>query len=74
MDGGFTALWVIWGLMFAGIEGAALFNKKQGDTLSEHVWHYFSTKQKSTGWLIRRSALGVFLAWLVAHFMGWFGL
>lgn len=33
-----TWLWVAWGLMFAVIEGVALFNSTRGDTLSEHAW------------------------------------
>ena len=65
----FTAAWVLWILQFAAIEGAALFNKRDGDTLSEHVWRWFSIKEKGAGWRLRRFSLLAFLAWLVAHFL-----
>ena len=70
LDSTYTSLWVVWGLIFAAIEGAALFNKGKGDTLSEHVWKWFAIKDKPTGYKLRRGSLGVFMAWLVAHFFG----
>ena len=63
----YTIMWGIWLLMFAGIEGTALFNKRSGDTLSEHVWSWFSVKDKSTGWQFRRFSLVVFMSWLLGH-------
>lgn len=63
----FTALWIVWLLQFLAIEGAALFRKERGDTLSEHVWKWFSVKDKGEGWIYRRTALLLFLAWLIAH-------
>lgn len=66
----FTALWLVWLLMFLGIEGAALFRKERGDTLSEHVWKWFSVKDKAPGWIARRVALLAFLLWLFLH-LGW---
>lgn len=68
MDG-YTVLWLIWLAMFGAIEGAALANKRTGDTLSEHVWEWFSMKEKAKGWRARRFSLLAFLAWLVAHFL-----
>lgn len=65
----FTWLWLIWLGLFAAIEGAAIFNKQQGDTLSEHVWSWFSIRDKGKGWRSRRFVLLAFLAWLVAHFL-----
>lgn len=65
----YTAAWVFWLLMFAGIEGAALANAKVGDTLSEHLWRWFSLKEKGTGWRVRRFSLLAFFAWLVAHIL-----
>ena len=65
----FTQAWIVWGGMFLAIEGAAVFNKRKSDTLSEHVWAWFSIKSKGRGWLYRRAALGGFLAWLTIHFM-----
>ncbi|ATI18704.1 hypothetical protein SEA_DAUDAU_3 [Streptomyces phage Daudau] len=67
-------LWVGWLAAFAAIEGKALFNKTEGDTLSEHVWKWFATKQGSTGkpsgWVrLRRFGLLAFMAWLSVHFL-----
>jgi hypothetical protein len=69
----YTESWIFWGLMFAVIEGAALLNKKGGDTLSEHIWVWFSIKHKGRGWRLRRFALLAGLAWLILHFLtgGW---
>lgn len=69
MRRGYTAAWATWLLMFAAIEGAALADKREGDTLSEHVWRWFSIKNKSRGWRLRRAALLAFLAWITGHFM-----
>jgi hypothetical protein len=68
MDG-FTVAWLFWFAMFAVIEGVALFNKRRGDTLSEHVWKWFSVKEKSGGWLVRRGVLALFLTWLTVHML-----
>ena len=68
-----TWLWVWWLALFAVIEGAALLNKQAGDTLSEHVWKWFSVTSKGKGWRSRRFVLLAFLAWLTTHFLtgGW---
>lgn len=68
-----TVGWVLWLVMFAAIEGAAIFNKKPGDTLSEHVWKWFSIKDKAKGYRRRRFAFLAFWAWLTVHFFtgGW---
>jgi hypothetical protein len=71
---GYTIAWLAWLAAFAVIEGRALFNKSPGDTLSEHVWRWFSTQNGSTGsptGLIRLKRFGLlaFLAWLSAHFL-----
>ena len=72
MDG-WTVAWLLWIAMFLVIEGAAIWNKYEGDTLSEHVWNWFSVKDKGKGWRARRVALLAFLAWLTVHFItgGW---
>ena len=66
----FDQLWIIWGLLFAAIEGAALLNKKPDDTLSAHVWEWIGVngRPKPTGYKYRRGALGAFFIWLIAHF------
>lgn len=70
MNDTYTWLWVAWLLAFIGIEGAALINKDKGDTLSEHVWKWFSVKEQSSGKrTFRMVALGGFLAWLATHFL-----
>ena len=61
--------WLSWLGMFAAIEGHALLNKTKGDTLSEHVWRWFSVREKSWGWRARRTALLAFTTWLTAHFV-----
>ncbi|SCF42657.1 hypothetical protein GA0070618_6696 [Micromonospora echinospora] len=38
--------WVAWFVYFAAVEGAALFNSRTGDTLSEHVWLWFGTQRR----------------------------
>lgn len=69
MDG-FTIAWIMWLAMFGVIEGIALIRKDSGDTLSEHIWKWFSVKDKATGWQARRGVLAVFLVWLTAHMLG----
>ena len=59
----FSWFWVAWIALFAIIEGAALLNKKKGDTLSENVWRWFP---KNT---VRGIALFAFMAWLFMHFI-----
>lgn len=61
-----TIAWIIWGLLFAAIEGAAIANDKRDDTLSEHLRLWFSTSQK-TGRSVWIVVSGVFFAWFVTH-------
>lgn len=70
MEPGFTVAWVMWLTMFGVIEGAAVLRKDRGDTLSEHVWKWFSVKEKAPGWLARRGVLAAFLVWLTVHLLG----
>ena len=65
----YTVFWLFWVAMFGAVEGAALVNKREGDTLSEHVWDWFSIQSKGSGWRARRFVLLAFLAWLSAHFL-----
>jgi hypothetical protein len=66
----FTSLWIVWLVLFGAIEGVALANKTPGDTLSEHIWKWFSVRGKARGWMFRRAALFLFLVWLLLHMMG----
>jgi len=61
-----TWLWLAWGAMFVAIEGAALFNKTPGDTLSEHFRKWFHTDNKvgRWSWIV---VFGIFAAWFVTH-------
>lgn len=72
----FTVLWIAWLGAFAIIEGVALTNKQDGDTLSEHVWKWTGigdiSKPRPTmtaGIRARRFALLAFMAWLTLHFL-----
>ena len=70
MNDTYTWLWIAWLLAFIGIEAAALINKDKGDTLSEHIWKWFSVKEgDSNRRTFRMVMLGGFLGWLVVHFM-----
>lgn len=78
MDG-YTIAWIAWLAAFAAIEGKALLNKREGDTLSEKTWKWFATsKQQSAkegtdqpkGTVrIRRFVLLAGMCWLTVHFM-----
>lgn len=59
-------LWIAWGLMFAAIEGAALLNKENGDTLSEHFRKLFKTEGKKGRWAWIIS-FGIFASWFAVH-------
>lgn len=69
-----TPLWCAWIAYFLVTEGVALFNSKEGDTLSEHVWAFLGYRERRVGpprgseRLRRYLTLG-FLAWLVVHLM-----
>lgn len=76
---GWTWAWLAWLAAFGVIEGKALANKRDGDTLSEHVWKWFGTARKAadgseagqpTGWVrLRRFGLLAGVCWLLAHFL-----
>lgn len=69
----YTLAWYIWFMLFAVIEGGAIFNKKKGDTLSEHLWRWASIKEKSNGWRLRRVGLTFTMVWIFIHIItgGW---
>jgi hypothetical protein len=73
---GYTIAWLAWLAAFGVIEGKALFSRREGATLSEHVWKWFAigADHDPTGWVrMRRAALLAFMAWLSVHFLtgGW---
>lgn len=68
----YTWLWLAWGLVFLLIEGRALTNKQADDTLSEHVWKWFTVRGKNARWTFQRFFLAAFMVWLSGHFIfGW---
>ncbi|RLK22621.1 hypothetical protein DER29_0458 [Micromonospora sp. M71_S20] len=71
--GNYLATWLLWFLYFSVVELRALFNSREGDTLSEHVWQWFAVGggRPVTGWVrLRRVVLLGFVVWLGVHFVG----
>ena len=68
----YSWLWGLWILLFGVIEWKAITNKKDGDTLSEHVWKLMGKReyQKQGLWLLWRIIVGGGLIWLILHFFG----
>lgn len=65
----YTVLWALWILAFVVIEGAALTNRIDGDTLSAHLTRWFSVRDKGRAYRARRIALLAFLSWLLVHLL-----
>lgn len=63
----YTAIWIIWLVAFALLEGAALLDPGTGDTLTETIRQWLALSSRDH-W-IGRTLLAVFLAWLCHHFM-----
>lgn len=68
-------LWVVWILQFYAIEFKALFNKKDGDTLSEVLRYIFGFSKRagdiqSNGMRLRRLSFYGVSAVFVAHIAG----
>jgi hypothetical protein len=68
-----TWLWLSWIGLFLILEAVALVRKERGDTLSEHVWNWFSLKGKKhtkKPWQVAvRFGFIAFWAWLTIHFI-----
>jgi hypothetical protein len=71
-----TWLWLLWLGAFAVLEGYALVSKREGDTLSEHVWRWFGIGENgkprppvTASVRLRRFLLLAFMTWLLVHFM-----
>ena len=71
MNDTYTQLWILWIALFGVIEGFSIYDKKKGDTLSEHFWSVIGSERKGyplpTGYKWRRGVLGAFLTWLMIH-------
>jgi len=59
--------WVIWIASFLAIEGRALLNAKDGDTLSEKIWMWFDIEERDSNWTGKRMTLLGSLIWLIGH-------
>ncbi len=66
----FTYGWYLWWVLFVILEGLALFNREDGDTLSEHIRKWFRVKDpRPTAFTwVMRSILMVTLLWFITHF------
>ncbi len=64
----FTVAWASWAAAFFLFEAWAIRNKTVGDTLTEHVRHYFQIKGK-VGTFVFLGMFGTFSAWFVAHIL-----
>lgn len=65
----YTVAWIFWVAFFLAVEGSALFNRRDGDTLSEHVWriwHVFDPRPTALV-IAARIPLALFLLWLLLH-------
>ena len=65
----FGWLWVLWLLAFCVLEGKALLDRRPDQTLSDHVWLWFSIRGQGPWWKMRRLFLALFMAWLTLHFL-----
>jgi hypothetical protein len=70
----YTLGWLLWFAGFLLLELPALANKRDGDTLSEHVWSWFhvqDSRHTAVTWILR-CVLLLFLGWLFLHLgFGW---
>lgn len=65
----YTWAWLGWFAYFIVVEGIALLDRREGDTLSEHVWKWLMPERGAMAWRLRRVALLAFMAWLTLHFL-----
>lgn len=65
----FTLAWILWIAYFLVVEFDALLTGRPAGTLSDHVWDWFSIRNKGALWRLRRFILLSFVAWVSAHFL-----
>lgn len=73
LAGWFTLAWLGWGVVFAIVEGYALFLRRKyaydnysGGTLSELAWRFAHTGAYKG---VKLGALTIFMVWLDYHFL-----
>lgn len=72
----YTILWAGWGLVFLGIEGAALLDSRPGGTLSENLWRLFRIKDRRPRpftLVLHAAALAICVALTLHLAFGWWG-
>ncbi len=65
----FTILWLLWLLYFVAVELEAFFHNWPADSLSAHVWTWFSVNGHGPFWKLRRFVLIALMCWLTVHFL-----
>lgn len=65
----YTLLWQVLGSCAAFLEVMALIDKRDGDTLSEHVWAWFMVTEGGGRAKVRRFLLLTAMVWLTVHFL-----
>lgn len=66
----YTAIWIVLGVVGGVTELVALFNRQDGDTLSEHFWKIAKVEDPRPTplvWTIR-GVIFLVMAWLAFHF------
>lgn len=70
----YTVIWIVLGVVGGVTELVALLNRRDGDTLSEHVWKVArvgDARPTPVVWVIR-AVIALVMIWLASHFsMGW---
>lgn len=61
LNRGYSIAWAVWLAFFGVVEARAVVRKRQGDTLSEHVWY-------ALRFPVMRFTFAGFWAWLTLHF------
>ena len=62
-------VWIAWTAMFAVVEGIALANKRDGDTLSENIRHLFRTRTSKAGRAFFAAGWLGFSGWFAIHIL-----
>jgi hypothetical protein len=70
----YTIIWASLALAGGATELIALANRRDGDTLSEHIWRIArvgDSRPTALVWTVR-AAIALVMLWLAGHFaMGW---